>query len=163
MGVVCWQVEISASGWLLVRRSPTECGVSECDRGASIMRRSWPTGDCRAIKKSSQWKQQYQGVRIILGHLEWRNILLSPLSTNVFSQSVRLICYSFFPQPINFYDHISNWSLLSHSPLTVSVILPTQTDTQMGMRIRWPFTCSCAVSSVFWRHHFMCALLSRNI
>jgi hypothetical protein len=26
--------------------------VSECDREASIMRRPWPTGGCRAIKKN---------------------------------------------------------------------------------------------------------------
>jgi hypothetical protein len=32
------------SGWSLVQRSPTECGVSECDRESSIMRRPWPTG-----------------------------------------------------------------------------------------------------------------------
>jgi len=35
--VVCYQVEVSASGWLLVQRSPTECGVSECDREDSKM------------------------------------------------------------------------------------------------------------------------------
>jgi hypothetical protein len=31
MNVVCCKVEISASGRSLVQRSPTECGVSECD------------------------------------------------------------------------------------------------------------------------------------
>jgi hypothetical protein len=31
VSVVCWQVEVSASGWSLVQRSPTECSVSECD------------------------------------------------------------------------------------------------------------------------------------
>jgi hypothetical protein len=46
--VVCCQVEVSASGWSLVQRSPTECGVSECDREASIMRRPWPTRGCCA-------------------------------------------------------------------------------------------------------------------
>jgi hypothetical protein len=35
VSVVCCQVEVSASGWSLVQRSPTECGVSECDREAS--------------------------------------------------------------------------------------------------------------------------------
>jgi len=34
--VVCCQIEVSASGWSLVQRSPTECGVSERDRAASI-------------------------------------------------------------------------------------------------------------------------------
>jgi hypothetical protein len=49
VNVVCCQV--SASGWSLVQRSPTECGVSVCDREASIMRRPWPTGGCWAILK----------------------------------------------------------------------------------------------------------------
>ena len=37
------EVEVSASGLSLVQRSPTECGVSGCDRKASIMRGPWPT------------------------------------------------------------------------------------------------------------------------
>jgi hypothetical protein len=32
------------TSWSLVQRSPTDCGVSECDREASIMRGPWPTG-----------------------------------------------------------------------------------------------------------------------
>jgi hypothetical protein len=47
---VCCQVEI-LSGWSLVQRSPTECGVSECDREASIMRWPWPTMAVRHGKK----------------------------------------------------------------------------------------------------------------
>jgi hypothetical protein len=43
VSVVCWQVEVSASGWLLIQRSPTERGVSECDNESLIMRRLWPT------------------------------------------------------------------------------------------------------------------------
>jgi hypothetical protein len=35
LSVVCCQVEVSATGWSLVRRCPTECSVSECDREAS--------------------------------------------------------------------------------------------------------------------------------
>jgi hypothetical protein len=41
--VVCCQVEVSASDWSLIQRSPTECGVSECDHESSTMRRPWPT------------------------------------------------------------------------------------------------------------------------
>jgi hypothetical protein len=41
--VVCCQVELSASDWSFIQRSPTECGVSECNHEASIMRRPWPT------------------------------------------------------------------------------------------------------------------------
>jgi hypothetical protein len=43
--VACCHVEVSATGRLLVQRSPTECGVSECDREASITK-SWPTRGC---------------------------------------------------------------------------------------------------------------------
>jgi hypothetical protein len=31
LSVLCvWQVEVSATGWSLVQRSPTDCGVSLC-------------------------------------------------------------------------------------------------------------------------------------
>jgi hypothetical protein len=36
---VCCQVEVFAAGRSVVQRSPTECGVSECDLGTSTMRR----------------------------------------------------------------------------------------------------------------------------
>lgn len=39
---VCCQAEVSASGRSLVQSSPTECGVSECDYLASVMRRPGP-------------------------------------------------------------------------------------------------------------------------
>ena len=32
-------------------RSPTECGVSECDREAMTMGKLWPTGGCRKMEK----------------------------------------------------------------------------------------------------------------
>ena len=38
VSVVCCQVEASMESWSLVQRSSTECGVSACDREASIMR-----------------------------------------------------------------------------------------------------------------------------
>ena len=43
------QVKVPASGWSLVQRSPIECGVSECDSEASMMRRSWPNRGCCAM------------------------------------------------------------------------------------------------------------------
>ena len=45
----CCQVEVSALDRSLVQRSPTECGVSQCDREVSILRRLWPTRGCCAI------------------------------------------------------------------------------------------------------------------
>ena len=49
VSVVCCQIGVCAKGRSLVQRSPTECGVSECDRKASIMRRPWPNGCCCGI------------------------------------------------------------------------------------------------------------------
>jgi len=50
--ILSCQVEVSASGRSLIQRSPTECGVSEWDREASIMRKRWPTTGYYARKKS---------------------------------------------------------------------------------------------------------------
>ena len=44
--VLCCQVEVSAPGWSLVHKSPTESSVSKCDREASLTRRSWSTTGC---------------------------------------------------------------------------------------------------------------------
>jgi hypothetical protein len=38
VGVACCPVEACSSGLSLVQRGPTECGVSECDREASVTR-----------------------------------------------------------------------------------------------------------------------------
>ena len=50
---MCCQVEVSASGLSLVQRSANECGVSDCDREASTMRRPWPTRGCRNMAGGS--------------------------------------------------------------------------------------------------------------
>jgi hypothetical protein len=49
VSIVCCQV--SETGRSLVQSSPTECGVSQCDCEASIMRRPWPTRVCGATAK----------------------------------------------------------------------------------------------------------------
>jgi len=43
VNVVRRKVEVSASGCSLIQKNPTECGVFECDREASITTRPWPT------------------------------------------------------------------------------------------------------------------------
>jgi hypothetical protein len=48
VSVVFYQVEVSASGWSLVQRSPTERGVSRCGRKASTLRSPWSTRGCCA-------------------------------------------------------------------------------------------------------------------
>ena len=52
--VVYCQVEVTAISRSVVRRSPTECGVFECDNGNSTMRRS--TRGCRAMEKNYRSK-----------------------------------------------------------------------------------------------------------
>jgi len=49
--VLSGQVEVSASSRSFVQRSPTECGVSECDRGTSTVRRPRPTRAVESLKK----------------------------------------------------------------------------------------------------------------
>ena len=51
VGVVCGPAEVSATDRSLIQRSPTECGVSECDREASTLRRPCPTRGCHAMGK----------------------------------------------------------------------------------------------------------------
>jgi hypothetical protein len=43
VSVVCRQVDVSATGWSLVQRCPTDCCVSECDVEISTVSRPWPT------------------------------------------------------------------------------------------------------------------------
>jgi hypothetical protein len=50
LSVICCQVEVSVTGRSLVQRSPTECGLSVCDRGTSVTRQ-WPISGCRAKEK----------------------------------------------------------------------------------------------------------------
>jgi hypothetical protein len=51
--VVCCQVEVYETGWSLIQRGPNECGVSEWDREALIMRRTWPAGGLMHHEKKS--------------------------------------------------------------------------------------------------------------
>jgi hypothetical protein len=48
---VCCQVEVFTTGLSLVQRTPTECGVSKCQREASIMRGPGPLGTVAPWKK----------------------------------------------------------------------------------------------------------------
>jgi hypothetical protein len=43
MDVCCVLSEVSPMGCSLAQRSPTECGVSECDREATIIKKPWLT------------------------------------------------------------------------------------------------------------------------
>ena len=54
-----------SSGRSLEHRSPTECGASECDREASIMKRMWPTGGCCTMRgKKKTWDGGYINLHV---------------------------------------------------------------------------------------------------
>ena len=74
LSVVCRQVEVPTSGRSLVQRSRTECGVSECDREASIVRRPWPTGGCCTMEKGGEGREKEGGghwLRIVSERRIW--------------------------------------------------------------------------------------------
>jgi len=50
LSVVCCQVEVSATDWLLVQRSPTGCGASLCVIKKTRMRRLKPATGLWEIK-----------------------------------------------------------------------------------------------------------------
>jgi hypothetical protein len=57
--------EVSVSGRSLIQISPTECGVSECDRVSSIMRRLWSTRGCYIMEKEMREKISAYGVFVL--------------------------------------------------------------------------------------------------
>ena len=60
VSVVFCQVEVSATSWSLVQRSPTDCGASlRVIYKTSRMRRSWP-----ALGRSATAKKKRQGINI---------------------------------------------------------------------------------------------------
>jgi len=63
VNVACFQAEVSASGRSLVQRSPIECGVSDCDREASTMKRPGPLGAVEPWRRNNQ--KSYLNVRYI--------------------------------------------------------------------------------------------------
>jgi hypothetical protein len=68
VNVVLYQVEVSATMWSLVQRSPTEYGMSECDGETSIMRRVWPiVGFCAmGQNKMSVYDKRHAAADVIL-------------------------------------------------------------------------------------------------
>jgi hypothetical protein len=79
--VVCCHVEVSALDLSLIQRSPTKCGVSECDCEASIMRRPWPTRGCCAMEKRKVHLQQTNGEHEIADSIHKLNTFTTNLST----------------------------------------------------------------------------------
>ena len=113
VSVVCCQVDVSASAWSLIQRSPTECGVSECDREVSLMRKPWPTRDCRAVVKKKM--KELPAAKQIAQHVGYMNIMsLQSIRNTVFHVPYRA-CLLFFS--------FRNMWLLREEPVCVSTIL----------------------------------------
>jgi len=63
VSIVRCQMEVSASDRPHVQRSPTECGVSQCDHEASTMSRPWSTGGFCAMVKGAPHNTPQQAQR----------------------------------------------------------------------------------------------------
>ena len=75
---MCCHVEVSTTGRLLAQRSPTVCGVSECDLEAPITKRLRPTRGCCTTKKDLPYTQESYLKIISWHHVEplrifWRD------------------------------------------------------------------------------------------
>ena len=66
------QVEVSAAVWSLVQSSPTECGVTECDREASTMRSPWLTRGCRTMKNKLVFGEKWMVISYSQDTPMWR-------------------------------------------------------------------------------------------
>jgi len=74
-------VEVSATDWSLVQRTPAEWRMSECDCAAATMRRPWPTMGCRAgctiPGARSPWRMKVIRWHLILVGPQYRSIELA--------------------------------------------------------------------------------------
>ena len=59
VSVVCCQVEVPATSWSLVQRSPTDCCVAVCDLESSWMRRPSAAMGCSAERKKKSLNMHY--------------------------------------------------------------------------------------------------------
>jgi hypothetical protein len=101
---VCFQAEVSATGWSLVQRSPTECGVSK-----SVivkprkMRRPRPPRGCRAIKKMGRrWGMKQKNDSLISVNYKYLIARWLELNLITFKNSVNTsYCILTKDQPVN--------------------------------------------------------------
>ena len=91
--VVCYRVEVFASGWSLVRRIPSDCGLSECDREASIMR-PWTTrGLLRCGKENYTYILGCLWLTADIHRQNWLQFHLDVYSSYIAAQ-MALLCFN---------------------------------------------------------------------
>jgi hypothetical protein len=88
--------------WSLVQRSLTECGVSECDRKASIMRKPWPARGCWAMKEDTR-QEPVEGIQ---QWITWLLLWISQVSIRVSRTLVKANLIVFIPCNILTFNHI---------------------------------------------------------
>jgi hypothetical protein len=98
VSVVCCQVEVSASGWSLVQRSPTECGVSNRVWSQSYIRRGHDSESDRSAQVRKIKKIRQRRADVIGGgeNAQWHTLQISSevsatvLLRSTFFQDVKL-------------------------------------------------------------------------
>jgi hypothetical protein len=92
LSVACCQVQVSASGWSLVRRIPTHCGVSECDGEAAIMRMPWPISGCCTAEIRRKDLYKFTGNKIYCSESKHNTAITTNSKLAVKVEVVRRIC-----------------------------------------------------------------------
>jgi hypothetical protein len=101
LSVVCCELEVSATSWLLLQRGPTDCGMSLRDPENLRMRRLWPTLVCcpRSRKNNIYQTQALAGWQVLLSFVKPLFILKSSFPGLLFSYSSQY-CFSTPPPSI---------------------------------------------------------------
>jgi hypothetical protein len=122
VSVVCCQVEVSATGWSIVQRSPTECGVSECDHEASSV-------VCCQVEVSASG---------------WSLVQRSPTECGVSEcdhEALSVVC-------CQVEASASGWSLVQRSPTECGV---SECDREVSiMRRPWTTRGCCGMGKLWW-------------
>ena len=124
-----FQVEISATGRSLDCRSPTECGVSECDLENSTMRRPWPTSNVKPLKKWKKKKIYYRvhktshGIRLDTEEVKIHlRVLRREIDFNISFSACRQISWMRpIPMPSKSFPTHHSWAAFSYVSVLVDV------------------------------------------
>jgi len=88
LSVVCCQVEVSATGWSLVRRSPTDCGGVWIWSWSLDNESSWPTRGCCVVEKKMSYWMWHRGNGYI-GRTSRRKLCLLGVEFCLFHPNMR--------------------------------------------------------------------------
>ena len=151
VSVLCRQVEVSATGWSLVRKNPTGCGVSECNREASTKRTLWPTRVIEPRERTKHSKDRVKCCVLVSRFLKSLSLFLSPLVHATF-QSVGYEPNSFRIKLLSkYFSHLFLRFVITFAWVTsYSLILPP---------LQPLFVVFCILTDVRKRMRSVCKLL----